>query len=205
MGFNFTFKLEHMTSIIGDNSQTWFDALSKILPKYEINTVDRVSMFLAQTGHESGGYKALKENLNYSAESLVKVWPKRFDVKTAALYARKPEKIANKVYANRMGNGPEASGDGFKYRGRGLIQLTGKTNYEAFAKSIEKTLEDTVVYCETLEGAIESACYFWNTRKLNIYADKADITGCTKIINGGIVGLEDRTARFNKAKKILKG
>lgn len=205
MGFTFNFKKEHVASIIGGDSQKWYDALVKVLPKYSINTPERVAMFMAQTGHESGGFKALKENLNYSADSLQKVWPKRFDAKTANTYARNQEKIANKVYADRLGNGPESSGDGFKYRGRGLIQLTGKDNYSAFAKSIGKTLDETVTYCETLEGAIESACYFWSTRKLNEVADKGDVLKATKIINGGTIGLDDRTARYTKAKTILKG
>lgn len=179
-------------------------ALNHILPKYHIDTKPRIAAFLAQCGHESGQFNTLTENLNYSSENLCKVWPKRFTSATAAKpYHRNPEKIANKVYADRMGNGTEASGDGYKYRGRGAIQLTGKENYTKFAKSIGKTLEETVAYCETLEGAIESACYFWSTNNLNTCADCGDFIDLTKKINGGTTGLADRQAHYATANKIL--
>lgn len=187
------------------NPEQLAEALNLVLPKYEINNKERIACFLAQCGHESGEFNILRENLNYSAESLCKVWPKRFTVATAGAYGRNPEKIANKVYADRLGNGSEATGDGFKYRGRGAIQLTGKCNYEAFAKSIGKKLDETVTYCETLEGAIASACFFWKTNNLNKFVDAADFLGLTKKINGGTIGLEDRKKHYEHAKHIFGG
>ena len=179
-------------------------ALNAVLPKYEISTPKRVAAFLAQCGHESAGFTVLAENLNYSAEGLSKVFPKRFPTAAAAQpYHRQPEKIANKIYCDRMGNGSEASGDGYKFRGRGAIQLTGKDNYSAFAKSIGKTLDETVAYCETLEGAICSAAWFWQKNKINDCADCGDIVAMTKKINGGTIGLDDRKKHYNEALHIL--
>jgi len=178
--------------------------LNKVFPKYEINTKNRVAGFLAQCGHESLDFTVLRENLNYGAKGLRATFPKYFpDDATAAKYERKPEMIANRVYGGRMGNGPEASGDGFKYRGRGAIQLTGKDNYSAFAKSVGKTLDETIAYVETLEGAIESACWFWKARNLNATCDADDIVKMTKLINGGTIGLDDRKEHYEKAKKVL--
>jgi len=175
------------------------EALNKVLPRYEINTAVRVAAFMAQCGHESADFTTLKENLNYGAKGLRGTWPKRFpDDATAAKYERKPEMIANKVYSDRMGNGPEASGDGWKYRGRGAIQLTGCSNYTAFAKDIGKTVDEAIVYLETLEGAIESACWFWKKNGLNAVADTKDMKLATKKINGGDLGLAERTDHFNK-------
>lgn len=180
-------------------------ALNKVLDKYEINTPNRVAGFLAQCGHESLDFTVLKENLNYSIKGLTTVFRKYFPTEASAkTYERKPNLIANRVYANRMGNGPESSGDGWKYRGRGAIQLTGKNNYTAFAAAIGKTLDETIAYLDTLEGAIESACWFWKTNGLNAICDKDDIVTMTKKINGGTHGIEDRTARYTKAKSILK-
>lgn len=164
----------------------------------------RMAAFLAQVAHESGGFNFVKEGLNYSAAALRKTWPKRFPtLAEAQLYARNAEKIANKVYANRMGNGTEASGDGFKFRGRGLIQLTGKDNYTKFAESIDKTLDETIAYLETPEGAVASAAWFWDTNKLNVYADKGDFVGLTRRINGGTIGLADRQHHYQIALKAL--
>lgn len=164
----------------------------------------RMAAFLAQIAHESGGFNFTKENLNYSAQALMKTWPKRFPTTAVAnQYARNQEKIANKVYANRMGNGAESSGDGFKYRGRGLIQLTGKDNYRKFANAIDKTIEETVLYLETPEGAVSSAGWFWDVNKLNIYADKNDFVGLTRRINGGTNGLADRKHHYDIALKAL--
>lgn len=124
-------------------------------------------------------------------------------MKVAVLYERQPEKIANKVYASRMGNGPESSGDGWKYRGRGAIQITGKNTYSEFAATINKTLDETIEYVETLDGAIESACWFWQKNGLNAICDKDDIVAMTKRINGGTIGLEHRTSSYKNAKKVL--
>jgi putative chitinase len=182
------------------------EALSEQFEKYEINTVNRAAGFLAQCGHESNGFTVLKENLNYSADGLNKIFKKYFPtVADATPYARNPEKIANRVYANRMGNGPESSGEGYKFRGRGAIQLTGKDNYTQFAKSVGLTLDEAVADLETLDGAIESACWFWQKNGLNAICDANDILKMTKRINGGTIGLEDRTKHYNHAKEILGG
>jgi putative chitinase len=180
------------------------DALTESFDKYDINTVNRAAGFLAQCGHESAGFTVLKENLNYSAEGLNKTFKKYFPtLADATPYARNPEKIANKVYANRMGNGPESSGDGYKFRGRGAIQLTGHDNYTKFAESIGIDVDSAVADLETLDGAIESACWFWKTNGLNAICDKDDIVLMTKRINGGTIGLEDRKKHYEHAKHVL--
>jgi putative chitinase len=182
----------------------WCDALNEILPEYSIDTPQRVAAFIAQCAHESGGFKFLKENLNYRAVSLRKTFPKYFpDDAVAAAYANKPQMIANRVYANRMGNGDEHSGDGFRYCGRGLIQLTGRDNYAFFAGSLDIPIEEAAEYLETFEGAVQSACWFWETNNLNQWADKDDILTLTKRINGGTIGLEDRKKHYEHAKHVL--
>lgn len=164
----------------------------------------RMAAFLAQVAHESGGFNFTKEGLNYSAQGLTKTFKKYFPTLASAQpYARKPAKIANRVYANRMGNGPESSGDGYKFCGRGLIQLTGRNNYTKFATSIGKTIDDAIVYLETPEGAVASAAWFWDANKLNIYADKGDFVGLTRRINGGTIGLADRQHHYAIALKAL--
>ena len=155
-------------------------AFNELASKYELNTLNRVSGFLAQCAHESNSFTVMKENLNYSAQGLRKVFSKYFPTEALAnAYAKQPEKIANKVYANRYGNGAEASGDGYKYSGKGFIQLTFKANYEAFGKAIDKPLDEVVKYLQTVEGAMESAMWYWKTHKINFYCDKDDITGMT--------------------------
>lgn len=182
----------------------WCEALNKILPDYGIDTPQRVAAFVAQCAHESGGFVFLTENLNYKAASLRRVFPKYFpDDSLAATYANRPEMIANRIYANRMGNGDEASGDGFRYRGRGLIQLTGRDNYTFFAASIDTPMDETIEYLQTFEGAVQSACWFWETNNLNQWADKDDILTLTKRINGGTIGLEDRKKHYEHAKHVL--
>ena len=182
----------------------WHKALAQLLPEYEINTPQRMAAFLAQCAHESGGFTAIKENLNYRAVSLRKTFAKYFPTdELAQQYANKPQAIANKVYANRMGNGDEASGDGYRYSGRGLIQLTGKDNYFWFAASIGLTPEAASEYMETFEGAAQSACWFWETNNLNQWADAGDILTLTKRINGGTIGLEDRKKHYEHALHIF--
>jgi len=182
----------------------WYHALEQALPDYDINTPPRVAAFMAQCAHESGGFRALKENLNYKAASLRRVFPKYFpNDDIANQYAGKQEMIANRVYGGRMGNGPEESGDGYRYCGRGLIQLTGRSNYQAFADSIETPVGDLPEYLATFEGAVQSACWFWETNNLNQFADKGDILTKTKRINGGTIGLEDRTAHYQHALHVL--
>lgn len=190
---------------IAPNLKIDVDTLNDIFDKYQINTINRIAGWFSQCGHESVDFKFKEENLNYSVSGLRKVFGKYFkDEATAVAYARNPEKIANRVYGNRMGNGDEASGDGWKYRGRGFIQLTGKQNYSDFAKSIGKTIDEAVEFCESDDGAITSACYFWQKAKCNDFCDKDDVVGLTKRINGGTNGLDDRKARYAKYKGILK-
>lgn len=206
MSFTFEFKKEHLQDMIGKNPYLdyWYDAVCQILPVYEINTPQRVAAFLAQCAHESGGFKFLRENLNYRAESLLKTFPKYFkSLEEAKQYEKQPEKIANRVYSNRMGNGDEASGDGYRYMGRGLIQLTGKNNYTLFAAAIDTPLEQIPEYLGTFEGAVQSACWFWEQNNLNQWADKGDILTLTKRINGGTIGLEDRIKHYNHALHVF--
>lgn len=194
----------HVRAMLTGNKEwaKWLEPLNLMLPKYEINTVDRISMFMAQCMHESGNFRIVKENLNYSEEGLNSVFSKYFKKagRNAADYARDPERIANIVYANRMGNGDTDSGDGFRFRGRGIIQLTGCNNYTAFAESVGMSVDEVVDYLETTEGSLESACWFWDTNKLNSYADANDIEGCTKRINGGYNGLADRNHHWLDCK-----
>lgn len=164
----------------------------------------RAAAFLAQIAHESGGFNFVKENLNYSAKGLMTTFKKYFPNEAIAKqYERKPEKIANRVYANRMSNGDEASGDGYKFCGRGLIQLTGRANYTKFSQDLGISLDETVAYLETPEGAVSSAGWFWDQNNLNAYCDKDDFIGLTKRINGGTIGLEDRKHHYEIALKAL--
>lgn len=172
---------------------------------YEINTPLRMAHFLAQAAHESGGFRLLEENLNYSADGLNKIFPKYFKNagRDANEYSRKPEKIANVVYASRMGNGGPETGDGYRFRGRGCIQLTGRSNYTSFAETLEMTLDEAIDYLTTPEGAVESAAFFWANNGCNELADKDDVVKVTKRVNGGTIGLEDRKAHTEELKELL--
>jgi putative chitinase len=197
---------EQLRSCIGNNPylEQWCNALNAILPDYGIDTPQRVAAFVAQCAHESGNFRFLTENLNYRATSLRALFKKYFPTdELAQQYEKKPEKIANRIYGGRMGNGPEESGDGFRFCGRGLIQLTGRDNYTWFAESIESSLEETVEYLQTFEGAVQSACWFWETNNLNQWADKDDILTLTKRINGGTIGLADREKHYAHAKHVF--
>ena len=199
-------QLEHL--LLGNKDWAeWVKPVQEMLPKYELNTPDRVAMFFAQCGHESLNFKVLEENLNYSAKGLDVIFAKYFKRvgRDASEYHRQPERIANVVYADRMGNGDTDSGDGWRHRGFGVIQLTGKNNQTAFASSIGRSLEDTLAYLQTKTGALESACWFWVSNSVNLYADNQDIRGATKRINGGYIGLEDRTHHYHRALDILGG
>ena len=176
--------------------------LPDTMAKFEINTPLRLAHFLAQAGHESGNFRLTKENLNYSAKGLNGIFKKYFPtLEAAAAYERKPEKIANKVYANRMGNGDEASGDGAKYCGRGYIQLTGKTNYQAFFTSMKLDVNSDPALVAT-QYALASAAWFWSKNGLNKLADggatDAAVTSITKRVNGGTIGLDDRIKHFKE-------
>lgn len=209
---SFEFKEEHLAAMIPTNKKvsSWYKAMMEIFPKYDITTPNRIAGFIAQCAHESNNFNSLEENLNYKEATLLKVFPRYFGAgkRNAAEYAGKPEKIANYVYMDefrksKMGNVKE--GDGWRFRGRGLKQLTGRDNYTAFGKSVGMTAEEAAEYVATEKGAIESACWFWDTKKLNAVADTGDIVKMTKIINGGDIGLADRKKRFEHALKVLGG
>jgi putative chitinase len=180
------------------------------LPQFEVTTAKRVAAFVAQCAHESADFTTLQENLNYSADALNKLFSKYFASagRDAAPYHRKPEMIANVIYANRMGNGDTASGEGYKFRGRGPIQLTGKANYLAFATDFfedpETVMNDPDLVTDDVSTSLYSALWFWNKNKLNKYADASDIKGMTKVINGGYIGLEDRIKHYNHAIEVLE-
>lgn len=180
--------------------------LQEAAVRYEINTLLRGAHWMGQQAHESGGFEQVRENLNYSAEGLMRTWPTRFLTRALAdLYARKPEKIANKVYADRLGNGNENSGDGWRFVGRGLIQLTGRENYAKASRAIYN--DDRLIYhpedAESADDAPLIAGWFWQTRGLNALADRNDTLEITKKINGGVIGLADRELWVEKFLKAL--
>ena len=193
------------------NPAEWSAALEPALQKYEITSKARMASFLAQTGHESGHFNTLVENLNYSASRLMAVWPKRFPtLEFASVYAKNPEKLGNFVYANRIGNGPEGSGDGYNFRGRGLIQLTGRSNYAAAAKVL---LVDLISNPDALferPVAAMASAWFWASHGLNALADDKtddndleDFTEITRRINGGTSGLKERFELFKHIDSVL--
>lgn len=206
--------LEQFSAMIAKNKNPgpWYEAAQSLFEKYEINTPNRIAAFMAQCGHESADFTMLEENLNYSEDSLNKVFGRYFGEgkRNAKEYARNPEKIANYVYQDEfrskqgaMGN--VNPGDGWKFRGRGIKQLTGRNNYTAFGKSVGMSADEAADYVATPKGAFESACWFWATNKLDKFADADDNLGLTKKINGGTIGLEDRNKRYAACKAILGG
>lgn len=209
MSFEFDFTKEHLAEIISDDADNWYDALCEIMPKYGITTERRVAHFLSQCAHESAGFKRLEENLNYSAKALRAVFGRYFGdapKRDADEYHRQPEMIANYVYMDefrkyKMGNTEE--GDGWRFRGRGLKQLTGRDNYTKFGASIDMSAEEAAEYVATPAGAVESAAWFWDTNNLNDIADTDDVKRMTKKINGGTIGLEDRQKRYLHAMEVL--
>jgi putative chitinase len=212
MAFEFDFTEEKLAHILTRNKKVheWYEAMAIQLPQFEVTTPKRVAAFVAQCAHESADFTTLQENLNYSADALNKLFGKYFAAagRDAAPYHRKPEMIANVIYASRMGNGDTASGEGYKYRGRGPIQLTGKANYLAFATDFfedpETVMDDPDLVTDDIPTALYSALWFWNKNKLNKYADASDIKGMTKVINGGYIGLEDRIKHYNHAIEVLE-
>jgi len=182
---------------------SYIPPLNKFLEGGNINTELRVAMFIAQVGHESGGFTYTRENLNYSAQRLLEVFPSHFTETNVSLYAHNPEKIGNRIYSNRMGNGNEESGDGYLFRGRGLIQLTGRSLYTEFATSINADVTSAVSYLETPEGAVESAVWYWNKYNLNKDADAQDIIKATITINGNKLGLNERERLYDKALSVF--
>lgn len=206
--------LEQFSAMIPKNKEpeAWYENVVDMFKKYDITTPLRIAGFMAQCAHESADFTALEENLNYREETLLKIFPRYFGPgkRDAKEYARNPEKIANYVYMDEfrskqgaMGN--TQAGDGWRFRGRGIKQLTGRNNYTAFGKTVGMSAEEAAEYVATKKGALESACWFWATNKIDTFADKDDIVGMTKRINGGTIGLEDRQSRYERAKSILGG
>ena len=204
--------VDQLRAMIPTNKEVeaWCEELNKALPKYDITTDQRIAGFISQCAHESMDFNAMSENLNYREETLNKVFPRYFGPgkRNAAEYAKNPEKIANYVYmdefrTSKLGN--TQPGDGWRFRGRGLKQLTGRDNYTRFAKDYDMTAEEAAVWVETKEGALASALWFWNTNKLNAIADTGNVAALTKKINGGDIGLADRQARYAKAMAALGG
>lgn len=205
--------VEHLKAAGVKDPDKWIGAVRQACERFQITTDKQVAAFIAQTAHESGGYTMLTENLNYRASTMAACWPTRFAVlgpdkkpikekganvpnNFALALEKKPEPIANSVYSNRMGNGTIESGEGWKYRGRGLKQLTGKDNYTRCGTAIGMDLVNNPdLLCEP-EAAALSAAWFWSANHLSDFADKDDILGMTKKINGGTIGLEDRTKRY---------
>lgn len=192
------------TTLSPDQRSAYLDPLNAALNEFEINTPLREAAFLAQIAHESGNFLRLVENLNYSAKRLTQVWPKRFPtLEKAQPYANNPEKLANFTYANRNGNGPEASGDGWKYRGRGFIQITGRANYQSCSNGLGADFVGEPDLLAQPEFAFRSAGWYWDSRGLNPLADNGDLKTITIRINGGTVGLAERLSLYNKIKSIL--
>tara|TARA_B100000683_G_scaffold87007_1_gene85831 strand:- start:275 stop:1123 length:849 start_codon:yes stop_codon:yes gene_type:complete len=190
-----------------DDWKDWYEAMCEILPLWSVDTIERVAMFVAQCGHESAGFRVLSENLNYSAKALNTIFPKYFRRagRDANDYHRQPEKIANVIYANRMDNGDSDSGDGWRFRGGGILQLTGRYNYTQFGKAVDMSPEEAVDYVRTKKGALDSACWFWDTNNINKWCDAMDVVGATKRINGGTIGLDDRKKHYLHAIDVLGG
>ena len=184
--------------------QAMVENMNQLFDMYEINTPLRVAHFLAQAMHESGDFSINTENLNYSAQGLLRVFPKYFpQPHLAEQYARKPELIANRVYGGRMGNGPENTGDGWKYRGRGIFQLTGKDNYRRYGEQIGVDLENDPELAHDACISLQIACQYWQDRNINLAADNNDIVAVTKKINGGTIGLDDRIRHFEYLMSML--
>lgn len=207
-----TITPQHLAIMLQSNREhaSWCDPLNKMLPQYGITTVPRIAGFISQCAHESRDFRDLEENLSYRAETLLRVFPRYFGPgkAEATKYAHMPSLLANYVYMDenrspksKLGN--VQPGDGWRFRGRGLKMITGRANYTAFAKAFGMTAEQAVDYLETKEGALASALWFWDTRKLNEVADTQDVTRLTKIINGGDIGLADRKRRYAEAVRAL--
>tara|TARA_B110000977_G_scaffold7287_1_gene9993 strand:+ start:2394 stop:3245 length:852 start_codon:yes stop_codon:yes gene_type:complete len=206
--------LEQFSAMIPKNkdAKSWYESAVPMFEKYEINTANRIAGMMAQCAHESLDFTKLEENINYSEKALNSVFGRYFGKgkRNAKEYARKPEKIANYVYqdefrSKRGALGNTDAGDGWRFRGRGIKQLTGRNNYTAFGKSIGIDAAEAAEYVATPKGAMESACWFWKTNRLERFADRDDNLGLTKAINGGTIGLEDRNRRYEAAKAILGG
>ena len=210
MSFEFDFTPAKLAECIhkNKNPQMWYDAFAEHFPAFEITTPARVAGFIAQCQHESLDFTVLQENLNYGAKGLRGLFGKYFpDDATALHYERKPEMIANRIYANRMSNGNEQSGDGWKFRGRGILQITGRANYTQCSRDLfgdDSLVEDPDLLRQPAYATL-SACWFWHKNQLNHICDTGDIVLLSKRINGGTIGLEDRVAHWNAALDLFEG
>lgn len=195
---------QEQLDIIAPNISLSSAELNKLFTKYKVNTANRIAGFLSQCACTSVDFTSREVNLNYSLNGLKRVFRDIFPTdKSAKPYSRNPERIANRIYANRYGNADEASGDGWKYRGRGYLLLTGKTNYIEFAKQIGLDLDSTIDYCETNKGAVESALYVWKRDNFNELCDDDNIAAITKAIDGDVFGIDNKKAHYEKAKEVL--
>jgi putative chitinase len=206
--FDFTFTVDQLNVILTGNDQIpeWFQALSDALPNYDISTISRVSAFISQCAYESKNFCLLHENLNYQASSLIAHWPGKFNSANVYDYAHNQEKIANYIYSNRLGNGPVESGDGWTFKGRGLIQITGRANYANCSQFLFQ--DDRLVSApesveQDMDVAVGTACWFWHVNNLNPLADSANFVKLTRMINGGTNGLSDRIEKFHQVINII--
>lgn len=190
------------------DAEEWCAALETTLPEYDITTAERIAAFVSQCGVETGGWRWFEENMNYSAQRMMQVWPRIFNADLAQRCHRKPEMVANYAYGNRMGNGGPETGDGWKFRGRGPIHLTGRKNYTAFATDTfdnpDEILDNPDLVAHDKEVALKSALWFWDINDLNALADTKQITKLSRRVNGGDNGLQERIALFNKLYSLLK-
>tara|TARA_B100001094_G_scaffold331714_1_gene401032 strand:+ start:958 stop:1782 length:825 start_codon:yes stop_codon:yes gene_type:complete len=201
---------QHVKTLMPGNRdwKEWVEPMQDLFGKYGIQSQERIAMFIAQCGHESGGFRIMEENLNYSANALSRVWKKYFNEEIGRdpqEYHRQPEKIANVIYANRMDNGDVDSKDGWKFRGKGAIQVTGRYNTTKFAEYIKRDVDAANDYLLTTKGALEGALWYWDACNLNEHSDHQDIRKVTKLINGGYHGLDDRKQRYITAYAVLGG
>lgn len=202
-------QIEQAAGCSAATAAKWAEPLRAACLRYEIDTPARLAAFFAQVGHESASLTRTVENLNYSADGLLRTWPSRFTRESAALLARKPEQIANRVYGGRLGNGPEATGDGWRYRGRGLIQVTGKANYAGIRDTLRERVQDVPDFelqphlLESPQWAALSAAAYWDDHDLNALADAGEFRKITTRINGGQIGAADRNARYAKARRVF--
>lgn len=198
-------QLTAIMPLAGDRAGAFLDPLNLAMEEFGIDTPARQSAFLAQAAHESTQLRDLRENLNYSADRLIEIFRRRFTLADAAAYARQPERIANRVYAQRLGNGDEASGDGWRFRGRGIFQVTGRANYAECSRALcnDEILIERPELLELPDGACRSAGWFWQSRELNQYADTGDFRTLTLRINGGLNGYAERAEFYMRAKEAL--
>jgi putative chitinase len=197
-------QLADAAGIDPGHAEQLIDGINGAIQTAQLDTPERLAAFIAQCGHESAGFKFFEENLNYKAESLHRTWPSHFHtMEIANEYAHQPKRIACRAYADRMGNGDEESGDGWSYRGRGAIQLTGKIAYEEASRDLGFDFVSNPDAASSPEGGLLTAAWFWAKHNLNYHVDNNDFEGLTKAINGGTIGLEDRVARFNHAMSVL--